>query len=89
MKRLIAVAAVSVASIFLATPLMAQESTQPLIAPPAKSNDQVPGLQQTPDGQTMKTVGEKTKPLQETRAGPAMGGGSSTGPTFPYHPPAK
>lgn len=88
MKQINAFAAVATASLLLAAPLAAQEGTQPLTAPSEKTNDQVPGLQQTPDGQTMKTVGEKTPPLQETQAGPATGGGS-TGPTFPHHPPAK
>ena len=74
------------ASLFFAAPLLAQEEG-PLPAEPTKSQDQVPGLQQTPDGQTMKTAGERTRPLKETLAGPAAG--TSTGPTFPDPPPAK
>jgi hypothetical protein len=89
MKRFNAITAISAASFLLTAPLAAQEGAQPMIAPPAKTNDQVPGLQQTPDGQTLKTVGEKTRPLQETQNGPATGGGTSTGPTFPHQPPAK
>jgi hypothetical protein len=83
MKSLIIATA---ASVLLAAPLLAQEDG-PLPAQPVKSQDQVPGLQQTPDGQTMKTAGERTKPIKETQAGPATATG--TGPTFPDPPPAK
>ena len=85
MKSLIVAAT---ASMLLAAPLLAQEDGS-LPAQPVKSQsqDQVPGLQQTPDGQTMKTAGERTKPIKETQAGPATS--TSTGPTFPDALPAK
>jgi hypothetical protein len=90
MRRLVAKPLVIAASagLFFAMPLPAQaEEDPPLPAQPAKSQDQVPGLQQTPDGQTLKTAGEKTKRIQETQAGPATSTG--TGPTFPDAPPVK
>jgi hypothetical protein len=88
-KPLIAAAG---ASLLFAVPFVAQEGNaqeedQPLVAQPAKSQDQVPGLQQTPDGQIMKTAGEKAKLIRETQAGPATS--TSTGPTFPDAPLTK
>ncbi len=74
---------------FAVAPLSAQENNQSLSPQPAKGEDQTPGLQQTPDGQTMKTAGEKTKTPHEAEAGAASGGTTSTGPTFPNAPPAK
>lgn len=77
---------VAAASLLFAAPLLAQEEGKPLPAQPTKGQEQVPGLQQTPDGQIMKTVGEWTRPLLETQAGFMT---TSTGPTFPDPPTAK
>ena len=70
---------ISIASRLMTAPLAAQESNQ-FLPHPTKDQEQTPGLQQTPEGQTLNTAGERLKPLQETRV---MFGGSSTGPTFP------
>lgn len=84
MKPLIIAAA---ASVLLTPPLLAQEDSTLVPVQPAKSQDQVPGLQQTPDGQTMKMAGERMKPVHEALAGPVIS--TSTGPTFPDAMPAK
>lgn len=85
MRQANTLTAISVVSLLLTAPLSAQESNQ--FAPqPAKDQEQTPGLQQTPEGQTLITAGERMKPLQETRV---MFGGSSTGPTFPNNAPIK
>ena len=82
MRQANAFTAISIASLLIAAPLAAQENNQLL---PTKDQEQTPGLQQTPEGQTLKTAGERVKPLQETRV---MFGGS-TGPTFPNNAPVK
>jgi hypothetical protein len=76
---------ISIASLLMTVPLAAQESNQ-FTPQPTKDQEQTPGLQQTPEGQTLNTAGERLKPLQETRV---MFGGSSTGPTFPNNAPVK
>jgi hypothetical protein len=77
----------AIASLLMAPPLMAQEDSALVPVQPVESQDQVPGLQQTPNGQVMKTAGERTRPIKETLAGPAIS--TSTGPTFPDAPPAR
>lgn len=89
MKNIGILTATAVLLMFAVAPVSAQESSQPLPTQPSNDQVQTPGLQQTPDGQTMKTAGEKTKPSQETEAGAASSGVTSTGPTFPNNPPAK
>jgi hypothetical protein len=75
------------ASVLVTAPLMAQEDNTLVPIQPVKSQDQVPGVQQTPDGQTMKTAGERMKPVHEALAGSVIS--TSTGPTFPDAMPAK
>ena len=82
MKSLI----VAGAGLFLAALLLAQEEPL-LLAQPVTSQDQVPGLLQTPDGQIIITAGENLDSTQETLAEPAMS--TSTGPTFPVALPAE
>jgi hypothetical protein len=73
---------VAVIVLFLmAAPLTAQENTAP--AQPANGREQTPGLQQTPDGQTMNSAGEWIN-CQNRVDTVALGG--STGPTFPNGP---
>jgi hypothetical protein len=87
MRQANTLTAISIASLLMTAPLAAQESNQ-LPPQPTKDQEHMPGLQQTPEGQTMKTAGEKMKPLQETQAGMILGG-ASTGPTFPNSTPSK
>jgi hypothetical protein len=69
----------------MAAPLTAQENSAP-VTQPTKDQEQTPGLQQTPDGQTMNTAGEWIKPAAcHSRVGSVALGGS-TGPTFPNGP---
>jgi len=86
MRQANTLTAISIASLLMTAPLAAQENNQLL---PTQDQEQTPGLQQTPEGQTLKTAGENTRPLLETRAGPFVGGGASTGPTFPNSTPSK
>ena len=87
MRQANTLTAISVVSLLVTAPLAAQESNQ-FLPQPTKDHEQTPGLQQTPEGQTLKTAGERTRPLLETRAAPFVGGGS-TGPTFPHNAPVK
>ena len=85
MRQANTLTAISIISLLLTAPLAAQESNQ-LVPQSTKDQEQTPGLQQTPEGQTLNTAGERMKPLQETRV---MFGGASTGPTFPNSAPVK
>jgi len=70
-----------------AAPLLAQED-QPFQIRPMNDQEQTPGLQQTPEGQVLKTAGDKTSVL-EIYGGAAATAGSSTGPFVPNSPPSK
>jgi hypothetical protein len=89
MKNIVYVTAAA-ASLALSAPLHAQVSENPQTLEPMDQN-QAPGLQQTPEGQTMKMAVEKDKGLKEGQA--AQTGverpTTSTGPTFPNDKPAK
>jgi hypothetical protein len=80
-------AAALFASLLMSAPLAAQ-GLNITAAQPTSDQEQTPGLQQTPEGQTMKTAGEGTKTFKETQAAP-VGGTGSTGPTFPTAPAGK
>lgn len=82
---LISVAAVA---LLLSVPLHAQVSENALEVQPSEQ-EQTPGLQQAPDGQTMKTAVEKDRPAKESQAAPTGVESTSTGPTFPNVKTAK
>ena len=81
--------AAAVSLTLVAAPLVAQEDNQTPPAQPTNDQDQTPGLQQTPEGQTMKMAGEKVKFLQEIESDRSAAAGPSTGPTVPNSPPSK
>ena len=85
MKNIIFVTAATVLLVFSA-PLHAQVSEDSPAAEPMDQN-QTPGLQQAPDGQTMKVAGDKEKSRKESHAAPVDSPTSSTGPTFPSDRP--
>jgi hypothetical protein len=87
MKNIIFVMAVAI-PLALSAPLHAQVSEDSPASEPIDQN-QTPGLQQAPDGQTMKVTGDKEKSRKETQAAPVDAPTSSTGPTFPSDRPSK
>lgn len=87
MKNIIFVTAAAVALV-LSAPLAAQVGENAPASEPADQN-QTPGLQQAPDGQTMKTAVEKDRPTKESHAAPTGTESTSTGPTFPNDKTAK
>lgn len=80
MKNIIFVTAAAV-SLMSSAPLAAQVSENALEVQPSEQ-EQTPGLQQAPDGQTMKTV-EKDRSTKESKATLTGTESTSTGPTFP------
>jgi hypothetical protein len=88
MKNIIFVTAAA-AALMLSVPLAAQVGENAPASEPADQN-QTPGLQQAPDGQTMKTAVEKEKSTKESQSAPnSEGTSTSTGPTFPNDKTAK
>jgi hypothetical protein len=72
------VATAAISFLFTTGPAVTQEGDDlPQLTKPTKDQESTPGLQQTPDGQTMKTAGEMTRPTRECFTG------GSTGPTLP------
>lgn len=86
MKHLDLITVVSVL-LMLGVPLHAQVSENALEVQPAEQ-EQSPGLQQAPDGQTMKTV-EKDRSAKESQTTLTGTENTSTGPTFPNDKSAK
>lgn len=87
MKNIILVTLTGVALVLSAPgAVQVSENTPPK---PAEQN-QTPGLQQSPDGQTMKNAAGKDRSTKGSQGAPTSEGTStSTGPTFPNQKNAK